>query len=98
MRCRIWGSLLRWFWLAISIRGKSQQVNTSNGDDNGSTPKYILEKSHPVSVFHLNQYKVVNAIIRLWEMEVVHSHFLGINHEIGYNIIVGIIIFSIVED
>lgn len=55
MRCRVCGSLLRCFWLARSISGSNQQVSVRRGEDNGSTAKYKLEKSQPISRFHLSQ-------------------------------------------
>lgn len=38
IRFRVGGSCCRWFWLAMIIRGKSQQVRTSRGDEIWSMP------------------------------------------------------------
>lgn len=37
MRLRMGGSCSRWFWLAMIMRGSSQQDNTSRGEEIWST-------------------------------------------------------------
>lgn len=90
------GSVLIWFWLAKIIKGSSQQVSTSRGVDRGSVPKYELEEAQPVSKGHLIQVRLVRAIVRLWKVIMVQSHFGGDSQIVGNSMIVGIRIFSIV--
>lgn len=71
-------------------------MRISKGAERGSIPRYWLEKSHPISVFHLSHSILSNAIKRLWAVVIGHNHFFDESHVMRNNIIVGIKIFSIV--
>lgn len=70
-------------------------MRISRGEDSGSTAKNWLEKSQPISVFHLNQNRLIVAMRRLWIEVVVHNHFLWESQVVGSSMIVGIRIFNI---
>lgn len=57
----------------------------------------MFEAVQPVSVFHLSQLRLIIAINKLWDVEVVQSHFAGVNQIVGKSMIVGRRIFNIVE-
>ena len=42
IRFRVSGSCWRWFWLAMIMRGSSQQHSTSRGDDVWSMPAHCV--------------------------------------------------------
>lgn len=90
------GSEVMWFWLAKIIRGNNQHDRTNSGVDNGSVAKYRFDVDHPISESHFNHVRLTAAIIKLWNVIVVHSHFLLINQVVGISIIVGIRTFNIV--
>lgn len=89
-------SLARCDWLAIIIRGRSHSVSMSRGVDNASE-KNIIDKFRVLSVNWLARGIHKRLIIRLCAVELIQI-ILGLdNHVRGTSIIVGIMIFSIVE-
>lgn len=87
-----------WFWLARSIRGRSQQVNTNKGVDKGSVARNWLDVAQPVSDVHLSHVRLTRAINRLCAVVVDHNHLGEVNQIVGNNIIVGTNTFNIAED
>lgn len=83
-------------WLAKVIRGRSQHVSTSSGDEIESTDISMFVKFEN-SKGRFNHIKLIIAIMELFTTKWVHSHFGFASHVVGSNIMVGIKIFSIVE-
>lgn len=54
-----------------------------------------MEEDHPVSDDHLSHDKLAKAIIKLWAIDVVQSHFAGLSQIVGKSMSVGIRIFNI---
>lgn len=54
-----------------------------------------MEEDHPVSDDHLSQDKLARAMTKLCAIDVVQSHFAGLNQIVGKSMSVGIRIFSI---
>lgn len=91
---RAGGSLLRWFWLAIIINGRSQVVRTSRGADSESEKK-LSEKIRPVSVIWFSVDRLIRLINRLWMVVLIHTMLFLDSHVSGNSIAVGKMIFSI---
>ena len=86
-----------WFWLAIIIKGRSQQERTSRGLDRASVAVSRLRWVHPVSHDFFIQIKLMVAINRLCTVGIFQVHFVGVNQVVGIKSRVGIRIFNIVE-
>lgn len=88
-------SLLRWFWLAIIISGRSQVVRISRGADSESEKK-LSEKIRPVSVIWFSIDRLIRLINRLWMVVLIQTMLFLDNHVSGSSMAVGRMIFSIV--
>lgn len=85
-----------WLWLARTINGSNQQVNTNSGADSGSTAMYVLIIVQPNSDECFSQVRLTKAINRLCPKIVGQSHFLEAIQVVGANMIVGRRTFNIV--
>lgn len=96
--CRVIGSVFICAWLAIIIKGSSQQERIMSGHENWSMVRRELVEL--CSATSISRVSVVRAAIKkLKKVVAVHNtFFLLIKKVIGISIIEGMIIFSILID
>lgn len=89
------GSLERWAWLAVSIRGRSHVVNTIKGADRGSEKK-MAERLMLLWSCWPKMPRDARLISMLCDVTLIHTMFLFDSHVRGISMAVGTISFSIV--
>lgn len=88
-------SVMRWFWLAMSMSGRSQVVRIKSGADRASE-KNIVEWILNGSEWRVRRDNEIKLIKKLWRVVLVQINGDFDNHVNGRSITVGIKIFSIV--
>lgn len=87
-------SFFIWFWLARSIRGRSQVVRMIRGVEMWSENRE-MEKVVQFSFCH-SRVRLVRLIMKLWDVTLIHIYLFFDNQVRGRSMVEAMIIFSIV--